>query len=244
MRGLTTAELLDIWERGLCQEPAARALSLLAAAYPEMSPRHLAALSIGQRDARLVALREALFGSDVEALVPCPQCGERLELNFSTADLLATPELEPETEVTLSVAGYHLRLRTPNSQDLLEAGNQSDLAQSRRQILRRCLLSVNRGDAPAELANLSAEIGEAVAQKLAEIDPLANIQMNISCSVCKHAWQAVFDIVSFFWTELEAWAGRMLQEVHALASAYGWSEQEILALSPMRRQVYLGMLGA
>jgi hypothetical protein len=31
----------------------------------------------------------------------------------------------------------------------------------------------------------------------------------------------------------------MLYDVHALASAYGWREADVLAMSPMRRQVYL-----
>ena len=32
-------------------------------------------------------------------------------------------------------------------------------------------------------------------------------------------------------------------EVHALASAYHWHERDILALSPVRRQAYLELLG-
>jgi len=31
--------------------------------------------------------------------------------------------------------------------------------------------------------------------------------------------------------------------VHMLASAYGWSEQAILGLSPARRRLYMEMLG-
>jgi hypothetical protein len=33
-------------------------------------------------------------------------------------------------------------------------------------------------------------------------------------------------------------------DVHALASAYGWSEREILALSDTRRRLYLEMVSA
>jgi hypothetical protein len=35
-----------------------------------------------------------------------------------------------------------------------------------------------------------------------------------------------------------------LREVHVLASANGWSEAEILALSPQRRQRYLEIVTA
>jgi hypothetical protein len=53
-----------------------------------------------------------------------------------------------------------------------------------------------------------------------------------------------FDIASYFWDEINAWANRILREVHILASRYGWSERDILALSPWRRQFYLDMVNA
>jgi hypothetical protein len=48
--------------------------------------------------------------------------------------------------------------------------------------------------------------------------------------------------VSFFWNEINTWAYRMLRDVHALATAYGWREADIVAMSPWRRQVYLDMV--
>jgi hypothetical protein len=36
----------------------------------------------------------------------------------------------------------------------------------------------------------------------------------------------------------------VLREVHILASAYGWREDDILAMSPARRRIYLEMLRA
>jgi hypothetical protein len=79
---------------------------------------------------------------------------------------------------------------------------------------------------------------------MAEADPQADIQLAISCAACSHHWRTTFDIVSFFWSEIEVWARRLLCEVHILASAYGWHEREILGLGPVRRQLYLEMLGA
>jgi hypothetical protein len=79
---------------------------------------------------------------------------------------------------------------------------------------------------------------------MAEADPLADIQIAISCPACAQGWRAAFDILTFLWSEIEAWAWRMLSDVHTLASAYGWCERDILALSPTRRQFYLEMVGA
>jgi hypothetical protein len=50
-------------------------------------------------------------------------------------------------------------------------------------------------------------------------------------------------VVAYFWSEINAWAYRLLGEVHSLASAYGWREEDILAMSPWRRHVYLEMVG-
>jgi hypothetical protein len=90
---------------------------------------------------------------------------------------------------------------------------------------------------------LPAEVVSGIAESMAQADPLADIQLKIDCPSCRHRWRAAFDIVSFLWTEIEAWAGRMLSEVHTLARAYGWREAEILALSATRRQFYLEMVG-
>lgn len=76
-----------------------------------------------------------------------------------------------------------------------------------------------------------------------QADPQANVQLNVSCPACSHQWQMTFDILSFFWTEISAWAQRILREVHVLASAYGWHEADVLAMSSMRRQCYLQMVG-
>jgi hypothetical protein len=48
--------------------------------------------------------------------------------------------------------------------------------------------------------------------------------------------------VAFFWKEINHWANRILREVHLLASTYGWSEADILALTPTRRQWYLALV--
>jgi hypothetical protein len=82
----------------------------------------------------------------------------------------------------------------------------------------------------------------AIVTQMAHCDPRANIELALECPACRHEWLALLNVVSFFWKEIEAWSRRTLAEVHALASAYGWTEAEILALSPWRRQVYLEML--
>ena len=78
---------------------------------------------------------------------------------------------------------------------------------------------------------------------MADADPQADVRLAVTCPSCGTGWEVPFDAGSFLWSEVEAWARRTLLEVHQLAAAYGWSEAEVLALGPRRRQAYLELVG-
>ncbi len=244
MRALSVPELLGVWESGLAQGPVARALNLLAAAFPGTPRDTLANWSIGQRDSSLLTLREWTFGPRIASVAVCPQCGQRVELAFDVSAVRADTVAEPVAEVALSVAGYELQVRPPNSADAAAIAAEPGAEQRRRLLFERCLIAIRHDGQAGVPSELPAETIDAVSERLAEADPQADIRLNVSCPSCGKAWQAVFDIVDFFWTEIEAWALRILRDVHVLASAYGWREKDILALSPARRQFYLEMVGA
>jgi hypothetical protein len=239
MRALSASSLLKVWERGLQAGPTGRALELLAEAFPERDGESLSRLTVGQRDGLLLRLREWTFGPQLTALTACPACGEQIEMSVRTADLLGS---EPESEVSLEVGGFELRLRPPNSGDLAIASHP-DLARARVQLLERCMLTARHLDTPVEAAQLPDAVLNAAERCLADADPQADIRLSVECPACGTREGAAFDIVSFFWREIEAWAGRILREVHTLATAYGWSEQDVLSLGPLRRQCYLELVG-
>lgn len=249
MRSLLTSELITVWEQGLNQSPIQRALALLTVACPEISPEELAKLSIGQRDARLLLLREWTFGSQLVSVMDCPNCGDRLELNFNVADIRVSPEAEPEEVLFLREDEWEVQFRLPNSLDLLaltppQIPSQSDeelLASTCRKLFQRCLLQVcQNGEEPVK--PMPSQVAERIVEKMALADAQADLQLALNCPACGHQWQTIFDIVSFFWSEIDAWAYRTLREVHDLASAYSWRESDILAMSPQRRQLYLSMV--
>src|ERR1043166_10343738 len=78
MRPLSAAQLLAAWERGLGETRWRRALPLLAASSSD-STEGVAVLSVGERDRRLLQLREWVFGSELGSVANCESCGERLE---------------------------------------------------------------------------------------------------------------------------------------------------------------------
>jgi hypothetical protein len=244
MRALSSSELLSVWERGWAQPPARQALTLLASAFPDLSADALARLSVGRRDALLLTLRERLFGPRLVGLAVCQNCGERLELTFGAGEIRAAPDDEPSETLSLDADGYRVEFRLPNSQDLVDVTDCHDEPSARQLLLDRCLLIASRNGEQTAPDQLPASLVEAVTKRMATADPQADVSLALICPHCRHEWQAAFDIVSFLWSEINAWAQRILCEVHTLASAYGWREADILALSPSRRQLYLELVGA
>ena len=239
MPSVTAWDMLAFWEQGYTESLPQKALRLLALAWPDVPPDELAALSIGQRDGRLLTLREQLFGPDLQSVVNCPACGERLELAFQVADI--TVAENDQAEFSFSQNGYTVRFRLPNSLDLLAVSSDMGSSAPEQQLLDRCLLEVTHSR-KKKGKQLPAKIIEAVINEMAAADPQADVRLDLDCPACSHHWQSLFDIVSFIWQEINSWAIRTLREVHALASAYGWPERDILLMSPWRRQLYLQMV--
>ena len=231
MTGLSAKELLSLWERGQGQEPLTRGLLLLGYARPDLDRGAREDLPLSDRDRLLTALRVATFGGRASLLARCPHCDAEVETDLDLTSLVSAPR-EPEISppsAMFELGGLRHHYRRPSSADLrvaLDAGPAAETV-----VAERCL------DAAPD-AELVAAFGEA----LNASDPWSEVTLSLGCPECEGRWPVVFDIVAYFWREIEARARRLLREVHALARAYGWSEREILELSPLRRQLYLGMV--
>jgi hypothetical protein len=242
-RPLSEQEILVIWERGLHQHPVERALTMLNVAMPEVAPAALLALSIGQRDARLLALREATFGARLESVVECLACRERLEFTLNVADIRVAGEgRDTAGEQQATIDGYEVRFRLPNSRDLISIARLLDVEQARATLVQGCLIEAKRDGEILSITALPEPVIEALAEQMACLDPQAEVQLNLSCSACAHRWSLLFDIVAFLWAEIGGQARRLLRDVHTLARAYGWREADILSMSAVRRQYYLEMV--
>ena len=234
---LSASDLLRVWERGRSDSPVEQALSLLESACPGATRESIAELSIGQRDACLLELREILFGQELCSLTDCPGCGERLEMNIPISDIRVPPDPESRQRLTIQRSGYELGVRVPNSADLLALPAGASLQEMRDKLFARCVVSGG-----PNAANIPIEVVEAAIEAMGEADRQADVTLDLTCPICGIRWKTAFDIVSYLWSELQERAMRLMREVHRLASAYGWGESEILALSSWRRQYYLEML--
>lgn len=243
MRAPTEAALLDASDAAGGAGPTARALALLEAA--GIAPEEARDWSIGRRDGAILELRRAVFGEALDGVADCPRCAARLEAGIAATTLRtgAGADAPEQPAVKLERDGYRLLARCPDSTDLLaleRAPAGIDLAAL---LLARCLVSVEREGRPVPPEALPQPVRDAVDQALAEADPLGDVSLVLECPACGHGWDAALDLAAWTWWEVESWAGRLLGEVHILAGAYGWTEAEVLALSPRRRARYRELVG-
>jgi hypothetical protein len=242
MYALSTTELLEIWERGQGESPLRRALLLLAAACHDTPADRLARWSIGRRDAELLRIHEQIFGADLASQTACPACREPVEFQMRCSDLLESAT-EPAPETLRGEYGeWAAEFRLPASLDLEALDPQAGAEINRRALLTNCMLSLRHAGQPVAFDALPLELESVIVAEMVRADPHAEFQLDLGCQACGHRWQVAFDVISYLWAELHAWAARLLREVHTLASSYGWSEADILALSARRRQFYLGCL--
>jgi len=229
MRPLSNTMLLELWESGRGASPIERALLLLAAADPQRDRAALADISIPRRDAEVLALRCHVLGSTLPGFVDCPRCGKRLEFDFDAGTLL-----EPATPATSDPIRIGERcFRLPETGDLMAVSAIADARHATRQLVQRCCLDASGGDEWTDESLAQADAG------LSAYAGAADTRFHFDCEACGHAWDAHFDICAYVWEELDARAQVLLDDVHRLALAYGWDEQQILALSDARRDAYL-----
>jgi len=241
MRALSFAEMLSVWERGWNRSPLDQALLILSAAQPDLPATALEEMSIGQRDRELLELLAQTFGPKLACRADCPQCNEELEFALDVSQLRNSHAEADQQPLTATVEECEIRYRTPNSEDLRAVAGSPDLTEARRQLVLRCITRASQGGVEKPVKLLPDTLTDHVSNLIVRADPQLDTQVEIRCPACSHAWSASFDIGSYFWSELSAWARRSLWEVHALASAYGWSEADVLAMGPVRRHLYLEM---
>ena len=232
---LTPSQIIDLWERGTAIHPIDRGLALLALVRPELTWEELVSLPVGRRDTILLEIRRGLFGKRMEGSSRCPRCNEQVEFDLDIDALLGTEPEREEPFITLE-EGKRTSFRLPDSRDLAAVIDATDEDEARRRLAERCL---SDGE---ERIPLTEEIISALARRMEELDPLADIRLNLLCPECRNTWNAPLDILSWLWFELASEAKVLLQEVHMLASAYGWDEETILAMTPQRRRTYITML--
>lgn len=234
MRTPSETELLDLWEEGQVRHPIDRALLLFAWTRADIAADRFARLPLGVVNAGLLKLRAALFGPKVELQVECEHCGDLLEIPLDISELAAGAN-EQESGAEIEVDGFRFRL--PASRDLATVAYDLDPEAVALRLLEACCVSRPEGDAGL------ADVLRRADALLEAADPLADPRLDVVCPSCGRHMDAALDPGVLLWDDVQARARGVLGQVHALARAYGWTEREVLSMSPRRRAAYLEMTG-
>lgn len=242
---MNAAQWLDAWERSTGLPPALQPCALLAPLLPPDEPGP-ETWPLGLRDAALLDLHVALFGPALNAATPCPACHESLDLALDARQLRVAPT--PTTPAgapadseadCLQHEGWRVHWRLPTSLDLAAAAAAADDSTARRRLLQRCVRSAEHAGAAMDALALPPPLVRRLAQVLNDADPQALVELALHCPACSHDWTEIFDIGAYLVARVGLWAAQTQDQVHLLARAYGWTEDETLRLSPARRSAYI-----
>jgi hypothetical protein len=215
-------------------------------------------LSVGDREALLLNLRRLTLGDRMQCVLLCPEpnCGEAMDLDLRASELLLPPYNHSQEWYEVAISGdgdlYYVTFRLPNGDDQEAAAylSQSDPEAAANMLLNRCIKQVaakgseedalmREGDT---LMDWQPNQRGQISTKMAELDPQAEIRLNLSCPYCGRSFTAIFDTATFFFQEISRRINRLYEEVHWLAFYYHWSEAEIMGMTSKKRLMYLNLL--
>lgn len=241
LTGEDEAWLLDL---GSSLLPARRTTLLLHRCLSRLGPlapvpvEAVRSLPVGDREALLLHLRRLTLGEIVSCVLRCPApgCGERMDLDLRVSDLLVAPTAPGQEEHEAVLDGCRVRFRLPTGGDQEEAAELAwiDPDAAAELLLRRCV-----GE---PLEDLPPAVAELLPGLMADLDPQAELTLELTCPACGHGFSTIFDAGSHLFQELRNQGLRLYREVHLLAFHYHWSEREILEMPGRKRRLYLELL--
>lgn len=188
---------------------------------------------------RIVALLQLLAATDsidrLRLLARCrqPECKEWFEFELPIA-ALSDGVPQSDTILVRLKRERSVVLRRPNGRDLSE---WRDLRpESRRAAIDAMLRSlVVEGHA-------SPEDESVLAEALSAQDPLVAFTASCTCPACGSTNEVGVDLEDIVLVRLKRKQRALVRDIHRLASHYGWTEAEVLAIPPHRRTDYLTMI--
>jgi hypothetical protein len=238
VREPTGEDELYVVETALAPLPAVLELARRVGSTVTGGPLDWASLPATDLDAAALAMRRSWVGEVIrtDAMCPRPGCQERMDVSFGIGDYIEHHRplrprgvTEAADEGWFTLAGATARFRIPTVADLLAATSGDKPAET---LSGRCV------DAP----EISRALARRLDRALSALAPSLDDILGGSCPACGHEMTMRFDPLAYTLTELRnAFSGIHL-ETHALASAYGWPEEAILALPRSRRRRYASII--
>jgi len=210
-------------------------------------------LSMGDREALLLHIRRLTFGERMQFVLHCAACDAPMDLELNVSDLLVSTDTATQQHYqemfSCDDGRFRVSFHVPTGTDVetaIQHGTGS-ADKARLELLARCIESIEREDGTEEFTAIQShewppQLIEQLSRRLAEVDAQAEIQLQLTCPACECEFSSFFDVTGYMVLELEARERQIYQDVHQLALAYHWSENEILHMSSRKRKLYLEML--
>lgn len=196
------------------------------------------ALEVSERTAWMLRIAAKSGAQSLAHRARCDAsgCGEPVELELSIDELLSL-ECHDTSALAVRLEQRVITLRRPTGADQLAWTHATfdDLRAATFAVATSLLLE--DGDAVANDAELRA-----IEAALTEHDPLAHYTVTSVCPNCDAHTHHDIDLMALAIEWLSGARARMVETVHALARSYHWTETDIFAVAPWRREHYLRLV--
>jgi len=193
-------------------------------------------LLVADRDYLILQLRRLTLGENIQAVIPCPVCSNKIDVSFRVSDVPVEARPQTASSYTLQLSDRNVSFRLPTGGDQ-EALLRTKAEDAAAELLRRCILDEGG-------RQLSADESDTLIDFMERVAPQFDLELDLKCPECSQQFVAPFDTTAFFFEEMALNGKELLQEIHVLAFYYHWSETEILRLERDRRRAYLRLLNA
>jgi hypothetical protein len=193
------------------------------------SPLVIDTLTVSQIDRLLAALYRTLYDDRAECRLRCKGCGEGYEFTLLLSDLIAAQHREavgsPDADGCWALPDGR-RVRAPTLADMAAAAGPEAL-------LARVVVA---GDPCRE--------PDAVTDFLERAAPVLSLDLDAACPHCSRREAVRFDLAHYLSARLASERPFLIRETHLIASRYGWSLPEIMALGRADRRAFAGLIEA
>ena len=194
-------------------------------------------LSVGDRQYLMSQLATHIDDQLIWLTAECGQCRELFDVPMRFADLPVKPADDHYPETSVDTDQGRLQVRVPTGADQEAIAEIGDGIEALNLLLQRIVSTADPSGvlditrlSEAEIADIEARV-EAMAPEIAT-------HLNTRCPSCETENQLPIDLYAI----LQRPVGDLYAEIHRLASAYHWSESDILELPRARRQRYLQLI--
>lgn len=254
---LTGKDEAFLWEVGDSLIPVQQTTAMLTRCLTCLGPLNpvkadvVLSLTVGDREALLLHLRRLTIGECLQCVLTCPNpsCCEKMDLDLKVSELLLHPYSNAreryEKIFTKDGIRYRVGFRLPTGSDHESAAllAATDAQQAAEQLLNNCIAWViDESEPKKNLEHCPPVVAQKLPAVMADLDPQAELRLDLTCPVCGHRFSTILDMATFFFQELTARVKHLYQEVHVLALSYHWSEAEIIGMTARKRHRYLDLL--